>query len=117
MSHAYNEPIVVTVSSGSVSPSGSVSSSGSASSGVILEPPKRFRWRGRLYIVLSVLAQWIEADSWWAGSGRSAIPAAEPKERRVWRVEAQSTRSQAPGVYDLCLDADEGQWQLARSVD
>ena len=92
--------------------------------------PEAFIWRGRLYVVRDVLAQWRERRAWWrdvavdagpgvhpaelgsgVGSGvgtgavaRGAAPTtlvAAAQEQQVWRVEASRGWSFAPGVYDL----------------
>lgn len=96
MSHVYNEPIDI------------------AQSDEIGKVPRHFLWRGRIYVVLKVLSHWVEADSWWSNR-REIVP--DVQEKRVWRIEAQSARSAAPGVYDLCLDVTAGAWTLARSLD
>ena len=38
-------------------------------------------------------------------------------ERTWWRVEAAAGRSSGSGVYDLCVDAANGGWSLARVLD
>jgi Family of unknown function (DUF6504) len=104
------------------------------------EDPTEFLWRGRLYVVRSVLATWVETGVWWrtpagaalpvsasaavahATSGSSALsvaPAVGDGERQVWRVEASAGRAAGTGVYDLCFRWDDpGQpWVLLRSMD
>jgi hypothetical protein len=71
-----------------------------------------FRWRGRRYVVDSVLAHWVETGAWWRcadrlerttpTTGPPAAPPADP-ERWLWRVEVVSKTSQT-GVFDLCLE-------------
>jgi hypothetical protein len=93
--------------------------------------PEQFLWRGRLYVVRSVLAHWIEVGPWWhfasvldlERAGTDRIPegtqprsAAESAEREVWRVEATSGRAIAPGIYDLCRDGAVD-WCLVRTID
>jgi Family of unknown function (DUF6504) len=84
--------------------------------------PGSFLWRGRLYIVRSVLGHWRERRSWWTTSAAGAVhgetaeqgPSGTPsgrssilgEEREVWRVEASPGRSFVAGVYDLCRDPD-----------
>ena len=105
--------------------------------------PDQFLWRGRLYVVLEVLARWTEAGGWWrsaavtalsagdaggaavgpAGAGGAAVGPAgvDDGERSWWRVEAGSGRVSASsggtGVYDLCFDGARGAWSLARVLD
>jgi hypothetical protein len=88
--------------------------------------PEAFIWRGRLYVVRSVLATWRERRAWW----REALDADEAhvrpgetlaaaaRERQVWRVEASPGWSFTPGVYDLAHDdsgADSGSLTRAGS--
>lgn len=89
--------------------------------------PDAFIWRGRLYVVHDVLAQWRERRSWW----REALDAEETQvepgtgvaaaagEQQVWRVEASPGWSFAAGVYDLTHDesAPGEQWSLVRVAD
>ena len=94
--------------------------------------PEQFLWRGRLYVVRSILAHWIEVGPWWRFASAldlertdpigTPAPAAESTvesaEREVWRVEATTGRSVAPGIYDLCrAGAAEAGWQLVRTID
>ncbi|WP_432493162.1 DUF6504 family protein [Kineococcus gypseus] len=85
--------------------------------------PVQFVWRGRLYLVHAVLAQWRERSAWWEQPAVAAVhgeeapaPAARVPgagaggqrrvlslgelEREVFRVEAAVGRTR-PGVYDL----------------
>ncbi len=86
--------------------------------------PDQFRWRGRRYVVLEVLARWTEAGGWWRGAAVTALTsgdAGRPNdavhrpfgaagttgaagdaagdiddgERSWWRVEAGSGRASA----------------------
>lgn len=93
--------------------------------------PGSFLWRGRLYVVRSVLGHWCERRSWWnAGAARalhgedeSGDRPALGAEREVWRVEAGAGRSFGVGVYDLCHDPvpEQGRsgqgWLLLRVSD
>ncbi len=89
------------------------------------EDPAEFLWHGRLYVVRSVLAHWVETGAWWrvgSTSGSSALapdPSAQGGEREVWRVEASAGREHGAGVYDLCFDwsADAQPWILLRTMD
>ena len=89
--------------------------------------PEAFIWRGRLYVVRSVLAQWRERRAWWRDAleadeaqvrpGETLVAAAS--EQHVWRVEASPGWSFAPGVYDLAHDESPrgDQWSLVRVCD
>ncbi len=83
--------------------------------------PLAFRWRGRRYVVGSVLAHWVETGAWWRQGERvrtTAQPPPDP-ERWLWRVEAGSRGSQT-GVFDLCLEVDRsdaGRWSLYAIYD
>ncbi len=108
--------------------------------------PEAFIWRGRLYVVRDVLAQWHERRAWWrdpvtegpeisetreTSTGAPALPAggadgrrpstlvAAAREQQVWRVEASPGWSFTPGVYDLARDESprEEQWSLVRVAD
>jgi hypothetical protein len=108
------------------------------------EKPGQFLWRGRLYVVRSVLAHWVEAGRWWAAPSAQAVYAADitgdttdgtgdvatsvpptgpagtgldDGEREVWRVEAAAGRGDGVGVYDLCFDWSAGAWTLLRALD
>jgi len=72
--------------------------------------PRDFLWRGRRYVVRTVVAHWIEGGSWWRRPERSG-------ERQLWRVEAECHRSTALGVYDLSCDPMVSQWHLVRALD
>ncbi|HET7399330.1 MAG TPA: DUF6504 family protein [Intrasporangium sp.] len=94
--------------------------------------PEAFLWRGRLYVVREVLAQWRERRAWWrdavddpdreAGAGVDGLAAASA-EQQVWRVEASPGWSFAPGVYDLAhvlVPGDSGpdeRWSLLHVAD
>ena len=89
--------------------------------------PEAFIWRGRLYLVRGVLAQWRERRAWWRDAleadeaqvrpGETLVAAAS--EQHVWRVEASPGWSFAPGVYDLAHDESPSgdQWSLVRVSD
>ena len=99
---------------------GSTSDASSALSGhpVPSAPPLAFRWRGRRYVVGSVLAHWVETGAWWSASAVPPVidqPPADP-ERWLWRVEADS-RGRQTGVFDLCLERDRERWSLHAIYD
>ena len=69
--------------------------------------PLAFRWRGRRYVVGTVLAHWVETGAWWrrtAPRPDSLADEVPDPERRLWRVEA--CRGAQTGVFDLCLEVD-----------
>lgn len=97
--------------------------------------PDQFLWRGRLYLVRTVLAHWLEAGAWWRsaaaaavlGTGGDAGPAGPAggsstggladAEIEYWRVEASPGRMAGVGVYDLCFDWSSATWSVARVLD
>ncbi len=81
------------------------------------DQPAQFLWRGRLYVVRAVLAHWIESSAWWGGSRRALEGAIPAHEHEVWRVEAQSGRSDSTGIYDLRWDVAADRWVLSRAMD
>lgn len=94
------------------------------------DPPEAFIWRGRLYVVRTVLSQWRERRAWWrealdvdeADVVPGASIAAAASEQRIWRVEASPGWSFVPGVYDLAHDEsphapERGEWSLVRVSD
>jgi len=101
--------------------------SGSLEGGSIESPPEAFIWRGRLYVVRGVLAQWRERRAWWHDAleadeaqvrpGETLVAAAS--EQHVWRVEASPGWSFTPGVYDLAHDVSSrgDHWSLVRIAD
>jgi hypothetical protein len=89
-------------------------------------------WKGRLWKVSAVVAQWVETGPWWQSSGVHAVLGSEPAapaaptapvdlsaEREVWRVEAARGRAVGPGqgVFDLVFDWADGSWRLTRCLD
>ncbi len=108
--------------------------------GAPVEGPEQFVWKGRLWKVHAVVAQWVETGPWWqsrgvhavlgddgAGDGADQSRAGEgigtmtdlAVEREVWRVEA--ARGMAVdlgrGVFDLVFDWADGSWRLTRCLD
>jgi hypothetical protein len=84
-------------------------------------PPRAFRWRGRRYVVQTVLTHWVETGAWWeappgpsaeptAGTGDADSAAGEipDHERQLWRVEIShrpgAGNRLGTGVLDLCCD-------------
>jgi hypothetical protein len=94
--------------------------------------PDSFLWRGRLYVVRSVLGHWRERRAWWnepaaravhgeadrsgPDADRSGSDAIGGGEREVWRVEASAGRHVGVGVYDLC-QGPVSRWSLLRVAD
>jgi hypothetical protein len=99
--------------------------------GGAVEGPEQFLWKGRLWKVSAVVAQWVETGAWWQSSGVHAVLGAETAtavrtdlsaEREVWRVQASRGRSAAhdesgAGVFDLVFDWSDGSWRLSRCLD
>jgi hypothetical protein len=73
--------------------------------------PLRFRREGRPYLVLAVLAHWVESGAWWVHGGTSSTP----QERQVWRVEVRAEGHDTTGVHDLMHDGRT--WRLIRTLD
>ena len=112
-----------------------------------VEAPEQFLWRGKLWKVRAVLAHWVETTPWWHSTDARAVIGSDdlsheradvgPRpigdlltERELWRVEAArgaayvegplESRDGEPdggGVFDLCFDWSDGQWQLVGCVD
>src|SRR4051794_13373102 len=63
--------------------------------GGAVEAPEQFLWKGRLWKVSAVVAQWVETGAWWQSSGVHAVLGADETdaatrtdlsaEREVWR--------------------------------
>ncbi|WP_345507805.1 DUF6504 family protein [Terrabacter aeriphilus] len=97
-------------------------------SGTAEPAPEAFIWRGRLYVVRGVLAQWRERRAWWHDALEAEEAQVQPgqtlaaaaREQHVWRVEASPGWSFAPGVYDLAHDESaraDDRWSLVRVAD
>jgi hypothetical protein len=95
-----------------------------------VEGPEQFVWKGRLWKVHAVLAQWVETGPWWQSSGVHAVLGGDEEpgggagvrtelaaEREVWRVEAARGMTLGRGVFDLVLDWTDGSWRLTRCLD
>jgi hypothetical protein len=101
-----------------------------------VETPQQFLWRGRLWRVCVVEAQWVETAAWWErgviGSGVGAATATAVAgsaaavgvldadwgpQRAVYRVEAGCGRHGRREMFDLAHDPDSGRWQLERVTD
>ena len=108
----------------------------------LVEGPEQFLWKGRLWKVHAVLAQWVETGPWWQSRGVHAVLGAEDwaadeaadgvadgavrrpvqtldpgAERDVWRVEAGRGPGIGRGVFDLVFDWTDGSWRLTRCLD
>jgi hypothetical protein len=76
------------------------------------QPPRAFRWRGRRYVVHSVLTHWVETGRWWAAPLPQVVAAGASTplpqaERQLWRVEAGARGG--TGVLDLCRSTAAGE--------
>lgn len=69
--------------------------------------PTRFTWDGRVYGVRRILDHWVTLRMDWSPAHEPQVP-----ERRHWRVEAGTARSQ--GVYELRHDTATDTWMLSR---
>ena len=108
------------------------------------EGPEQFLWRGRLWKVRTVVAQWVETGPWWLGADaratRSELVGAETgptggptqlptqprsmgellEECEMWRVEASRAMGTVPGssgVFDLSFSWSDASWRLVGCVD
>jgi hypothetical protein len=80
--------------------------------------PEQFLWRGRLYVVRSVLAHWVEIGAWWRARSPDGLPERiDDSGCQVWRVEASAGRGAALGVFDLTFDEAAASWTLTRALD
>jgi uncharacterized protein DUF6504 len=96
--------------------------------------PETFLWRGRLYVVRTVLGHWWERQAWWTAAPARSVHGLAPEgeapegeaegasrsewgsDREVWRVEASPGRAFGTGVYDLGCPGDDA-WLLLRVAD
>lgn len=104
-----------------------------------VEGPEQFLWKGRLWKVHAVVAQWVETGPWWQSPGVHAVLGSDDgtddgtgaaattrtsvrtdlaAEREVWRVEAgRGLAGTGRGVFDLVFDWTDGSWRLTRCLD
>ncbi|MGV1008450.1 MAG: DUF6504 family protein [Dermatophilaceae bacterium] len=109
MVRRYNEPVEVKEGMPCAPASAELDALASCAAG----QPEAFIWRGRLYVVREVLAQWRERRAWWRDAldpppGHPHGIAAAARERQVWRVEASPGRLARSGVFDLARDDPAG---------
>lgn len=85
--------------------------------------PNWFSWRGRRYVVLTILFSWLESAPWWR--------VRQTREWQVWRIEAadQATQKNSTaqisgacdmdtpysGVYDIATS--DQRWFIRRVMD
>jgi len=110
------------------------------------EGPAQFFWRGRVWLVRSLLSSWITSTPWWRSadaarvlgsegdwaarvggvrdhgdtvSDRSDVVAgsAPMEELQVWRVEAGRGGAYRTGVFDISRSTVTGQWRLETCLD
>src|SRR4051794_41509282 len=81
--------------------------------GGAVEGPEQFLWKGRLWKVSTVVAQWVETGAWWQSSGVHAVLGAETDaavgtdlsaEREVWRGGGAPGRTRPPPEGGRGLD-------------
>ena len=73
--------------------------------------PDQFRWRGRRYVVLEVLARWTEAGGWWRGAAVTALTSGEagrPNDA-VHRPFGAAGAIGAAGATGAAGDIDDGE--------
>jgi hypothetical protein len=75
--------------------------------------PARFAWRGRRYMVRSIVEHWVINREWWREPG----PLPDQPELQFWRVEASPGRGAPPGTYELRRDLAAGTWTLCQVAD
>jgi hypothetical protein len=70
--------------------------------------PNWFSWRGRRYVVLTILFSWLEAAPWWRTR--------QTREWQVWRIEAADQATQKnSGIYDIATS--DQRWFIRRVMD
>jgi hypothetical protein len=88
------------------------------------DEPEQFLWRGRLYVVRGVLAQWVETTAWWRGpAARAALSLDQPDERPAsWRDarpaadEGEQVGAAAPGTSLAVAEGAEREvWRVEAS--
>ncbi|MGH8774230.1 MAG: DUF6504 family protein [Jiangellaceae bacterium] len=92
--------------------------------------PEQFLWRGRLFLVRSVLDHWVESGTWCLSPvGGAAVTQPDGRvlavldphqalvglgdQREFWLVEAAGGRHAPRAVYELSCDLSSMQWSLA----
>ena len=70
--------------------------------------PDQFRWRGRRYVVLEVLARWTEAGGWWRGAAVTALTSGDAG-RRTDAVHRSVSAAATAGTRDAAGDLDDGE--------
>jgi hypothetical protein len=78
------------------------------------DAPAQFLWRGRLWRVCAVEAQWEESAAWWEPSASGDAGDGWGPQRAVYRVEAGCGRHGRRETFDLAFDPDSDRWQLHR---
>lgn len=76
--------------------------------------PDQFRWRGRRYVVLEVLARWTEAGGWWRGAAVTALTsgdAGRPNDavHRPFGAADATGAAGAIGATGVAGDIDDGE--------
>ncbi len=70
--------------------------------------PDQFRWRGRRYVVLEVLARWTEAGGWWRGAAVTALTSGDAG-RRTETAHRSVSAAAAVGTEGAAGDIDDGE--------
>ncbi len=73
--------------------------------------PDQFRWRGRRYVVLEVLAHWTEAGGWWRGAAVTALTSGDAGRRTdaVHRSVSAAAHASTGGAAGDIGDIDDGE--------
>jgi Family of unknown function (DUF6504) len=111
------------------------------------EGPAQFFWRGRVWLVRSLLSSWITSTPWWRSADAARVLGSEGdwaarvgtdrhhgdvesersdtvatgtasmEELQVWRVEAGRGGAYRTGVFDISRSTVTGQWRLETCLD
>jgi Family of unknown function (DUF6504) len=86
--------------------------------GGVVEGPEQFLWKGRLWKVSAVVAQWVETGAWWHSSGVHAVLGAEDWDaERAGGVGAGEPGQTATAVRtDLATEREVWRVQAARGM-
>ena len=119
MTRYYGHPIEVSPAPGA----GADGADGADAAGS--QPPQRFRWRARTFVVAELLGAWRLRDRWWLAPSSSGHASATPPRRSD--LTPQATAASDRSYYrltcvggmqcDIYYDAPLDQWFLDRVYD